>query len=83
MTDFTGYKMATEAERSLNIFHGHPCTVSGSVHTYANNVNGQRVAEAYVRHPDGSCGYEHTVDGVTWIPRERSVFDRSLRPFEV
>jgi len=74
MATFTGYKLSTDAERSLATFHDHKVTIQGSVNTYANNVNDTRTAEAYVIHPDGSRGYEHTIDGVTWIPRERSIF---------
>lgn len=74
--EFKGYKTSTEAKESLENFHGHKVTILGSVNTYANNVNSIRAAEAYVIHPDGSRGYEHTTDGTNWIPRERSIFDR-------
>ena len=74
--DFLGYKLSESARDSLRRFHGHDVTIVGSVNTSVGST-GLRASEAYVRHPDRSAGYEHTIDGVTWIPRERSIFANS------
>lgn len=68
-------KLRWEVTESLKSFHGHNVRLTGEVTT---PDKGTLPCEAYVWHPDGTHGYEHTVDGVTWILRERSIFDRQL-----
>ena len=70
--DFAGFKLSSDILHSLEQFHGHAVSYRGG-DTYRNSV-GTLATEVYVTHPDGSYGYEHTVDGITWIPRERSIF---------
>jgi len=54
---------------SASRYHG------GSVVSTLYPVATEDVAELYVFHSDGSHGWEHTVNGVVWIPRENPVLD--------
>ncbi len=72
---FTGFATREAAADSLKAFHNgtEPAVLRMDSRPLTRALSSGWVTECYVIWPDHSGGYEHTIDGINWIPRENSV----------